>query len=615
MAIYPAGLHPLTFPDNRWVDPVTGFVIPKEIHENVEARIKMRAKCESSASYRRLVLHACRDSILFWVNLFVDTFKPLEVGETARMSSADVRDIPMITWPCQDPVLLTLKGGMSEGGDFVLDKSRNMGASYLCILPMLHDFLFSQKRLFKVISRTEPLVDNPGNPDSLFWKMDYIINRLPMWMRPKRHRGEMHLENLSSGSVIDGESTNRHVGRGGRRDAILIDEAAAIPHLNLLLNSTHMGVGCRIFNSTPIGPGVYSDLVFGGQAKVLVLPWWDHPEYGKGRGFVKDKHGNRVITSPFYEHEKAHKSPREIAQNLDRDHMAAGALFFDSGIISLQMSQAIEPEHVGTLQLLADDAVVDAAIRRENAMVCFQDDPKRGRWKLWLSLDQNGRPPQNRSYTIGADVAHGLGSGNKSSNSVLCVVDDNTGEQVAEYADPTIEPHALARLLMVAGLWFGGVRGCAYIAWERNGPGLTVEKHVRRCQYPRVYRQSTVRGQAESQTDAMGWHSNPESKQSLYREASDAMASDKLLVRSRECLTELGTIVFLTENRIGPGWMAQESDEAKATHADRVTAICVANHARRFSGQSRIVAPKPPKGSVARQIMEEQEMESSRQKW
>ena len=73
--------------------------------------------------------------------------------------------------------------------------------------------------------------------------------------------------------------------------------------------------------------------------------------------------------------------------------------------------------------------------------------------------------------------------------------------------------------------------------------------------------------------------------------------------------------LILTENRIGPGWMAQESDEAKATHADRVTAICVANHARRFSGQSRIVAPKPPKGSVARQIMEEQEMESSRQKW
>ena len=81
------------------------------------------------------------------------------------------------------------------------------------------------------------------------------------------------------------------------------------------------------------------------------------------------------------------------------------------------------------------------------------------------------------------------------------------------------------------------------------------------------------------------------------------------MIHSGDTLTEFGTIVFLTENRIGPGWMAQESEEARATHADRVTAACVANHARRFSGVVRATKPKAPPGSIQQQL-EEEEAES-----
>jgi len=614
VAIYPAGYHPLRYEDDRWTDPITGCCIPKLLDENIDRRLDLRRRCAASASLRRRTLVACRDSLLFWVNMFVDTFKPLEVGENGILRSAANRDIPMITWPVQDPALLTIQQALNEGGDLAIDKSRNMGASYICIIPMLHDFVFRPQRLYKLLSRKEELVDNPGDPDSLFWKIDYMLGRLPEWMRPKIHTRDMQRENLDSGSVLTGESTNSNAGRGGRRDAILIDEAGAIPTLNEILGATHMGVATRLFNSTPVGPGAYSDMIFSGTCKVVVLPWWDHPEFGKDRYRTKDKHGNLIMSSPWRDHEVATKSAREVAQNIDRDHMAAGATFFDTSLIQQHLSTtAIAPHHVGNLRLVCDSDTAFARLRRGQIPVAWDDNPKAGDWKLWLPLT-NGRPPQNRSYTIGGDVAHGLGSGHKASNSVLIVMDDDTGEQVAEYASPNIEPHALATLMLSAGYWFGGKRGCAFVAWERNGPGLTVEKHVRRAEYPRIYRQATVRGRAESQTDALGWYSTPEAKRLLFQEAADAMAAGHLLVRSKACLTEMGTIVFLTDNAIGPGWMIQESPEARATHADRVTAICVANHAKRFSGLSRVVKPRPPAGSVARQL-EDEAAEQEQEEW
>ncbi len=596
-----ARLNDLSYAGNKWTDPRTGFVVPKRLIENIELRRKLRQRCDGSAAARREMLRACSDSMLLWINLFVDTFKPLELGPDYVMRPSKVRDLPFITWPGQDPALLAIEALTINGGDASIDKSRNMGASWMCELPLMHQWLFRTGKSFKLMSRKEELVDNPADPDSLFWKLDYVLEHLPEWMVPKKDRSSMRLVNVDGRNVINGESTNKHAARGGRRDVILIDEAAAIDQLDSILRSTHMGVACRLFNSTPVGPGAYTNMVFGGKVKVIFLPWWDHPEFGAGRYWTTDDKGNRIISSPWRDHEVATKSSKEVATNIDMDHLSAGSTFFDLTSIQHQRAvYAVDPLMVGSLTFTKRvTELTDVALQMGDPAVKFSQGA--GKWKLWVPL-QAGRPAQDRRYCFGIDIAHGLGDSANASNSVIFVGDVDTGEQVAEYADPGVEPGALARIACAAGLWFGGAEGCAYMAWESNGPGLTFAKNVRRLGYPWVYSMVKSDKRVPVVTDRAGWFSTPDTKLELYQEGRADLATSRLIVRSLLALNELAQIIFLPSGHIGPAVMAEESSEARATHGDRVTAAMVFNHARKFAGRTRPKRFKPVPGTVAEDL-------------
>ena len=77
---------------------------------------------------------------------------------------------------------------------------------------------------FLLVSRVQDYVDKPGNPKALFWKIDFLLNNFPPWLKPRgyreaNHRRLLHIENPENGSVIDGESTTGNVSRGDRRTA------------------------------------------------------------------------------------------------------------------------------------------------------------------------------------------------------------------------------------------------------------------------------------------------------------------------------------------------------------------------------------------------------------
>src|SRR5690606_32682065 len=147
----------------------------------------------------------------------------------------------------------------------------------------------------------------------------------------QKHRTRMHLVNPLNGSRIDGESSNKAAGSGDRRHAILLDEFAKMENAEKIKAATRDVSPCRLANSTPWGAGTaYSRWRLSGQVKVFTLPWWESPEKGRGRYAQQDPAtGKWRIRSPWYDRELEARSPKEVAQELDMDHVGSGDMFFE----------------------------------------------------------------------------------------------------------------------------------------------------------------------------------------------------------------------------------------------------------------------------------------------
>src|SRR5690606_17246932 len=108
---------------------------------------------------------------------------------------------------------------------------RGLGASWIFCAGALWGYLFREWRGI-LVSRKEALVDAPRDMNSLFGKLDFMMDFLPRWMKPEGfvrdvHRLKLRLTHPKKRNVsIDGESTSSKTARGARATYIIYDEAA-----------------------------------------------------------------------------------------------------------------------------------------------------------------------------------------------------------------------------------------------------------------------------------------------------------------------------------------------------------------------------------------------------
>lgn len=565
---------------------VTRIEIPKDREQNLEYRHALIAACDADDQLRATVMGFCQqltvESLLFWVNTFAWTYVQIQhTGTRIKAVTGAQADQPFVTWVCQDDALSTLHRCIVAEGDAAIKKARDMGLTWLILALFNKLWQFHDNMNFMVLSRKEDLVDKPGDPDCLFWKLRYMLSRQPPWLVPAFTSANMTLVNKDRTSTIIGSATTEEVGHGGRKTAALLDEMGRMRKAQGIWEGLASTTGCRIGNSTPHGPNFFHKIVTSPSVRQIVVPWWDHPDKGVGRYVWTDpKSGKKKIRSPWYDAQVERAvSRREIAENLDMDFMGSGYVFFDTDQIDRQRARAQEtlPIYQGEINLEAAGNL-DLALQEMQPVGAWQDDD-RGHWRLWCELepDERGvyRPNQNYTYVFGIDIAHGLGA----SNSVISVGCVETGEIVAEYASAEIEPADLARLAVAAGVWFGGARGMAFIEHEANGPGGTFSKYlVRKFRYPWYYRQRETGKSTEKRTPRVGWTSTPNTKPLLLGLFRAAMAKDEVIVYSEELLGEAEQYVFFeTGAGVGPSSLEQESEAARATHGDRVIggALCL----------------------------------------
>lgn len=562
---------------------------------------------------------ACAKSPLVWINLFGMTYRQHEVLPDGSQRPVAEADVPMVTWPAQDLAIERMVHAIRNGKDLLIDKSRDQGATWLCLFVFAWFFVFEANFEAKVISRKEEEVDSSErriDMNTLMWKVRYILDFLPAWMRPEVNSSTLYLHNEANGSTIKGESTNGDVARGTRLKAILLDECSAYDNLDAIERATHRAASTRIYNSTPKGPGKYSDLRFGGRVEVVVLGFWDHPEQGANR-YLKIEDGKMKWSSPWRDEQLKLYDKRTIAQNIDIDHETAGSMYFDNQVLAFQgATYAVQPPLFrGRLVCKYSGDDRDEAIRRrDRAAFRFVPDPQ-GPLRLWLAL-HNVRgvlvPKYSAARALGADISMGTGA----SNSSICGLDTETGEQILEWTSATADPAEFTRQAAMLGIWIIGrpsaadeslmdeigapVYREAILGWENNGGGGQIfTRQIQALHYENLYR-DVIRGKTTRQkTESLGWNNNRASNLDQLGWLRTALGSSACIVRSPETVTELGKYVWFKSGNVGPAALENEKADAHATHGDRARALAVAWDTLLQAGRHQPIDKPAPEGSVA----------------
>lgn len=631
------GAKPLGYKNDMWYPDLPAHMgrpvslwIPKLLDDNLKYRKELWLKCENDVAWRDRVYGICRHSVLYWLNSFVWTYRPkmtcadgLERGAGSKWRDHEgveqivpPADTPIITWPAQDDFIDEMTALIDGTGGILLgDKSREQGATILIMAAILHGFIFRNRFSALVISRKEEMVDN-GTEDSLFGKLDYMIRSLPPWMLNARHLRRTHkpitLVNRKTGARVLGESSNENVGQSLRTTLTFVDEAARYPDGEALMRSIRSVSHAKILASTPAGPGSqfsklrrHAETTEGRKAvKVVVLGYWNHPEKGLNRvwtidrdGAVTGKSGSGYWETPAFQAERGQSvGPRDWRENWLIDHETSGLLVLD-------------PNGLSRLRANVRSPVRGRLVKKGKV---FSQDP-RGRLLLWCGLNMEGKPSVETNYVIGCDFAQGV----EASNTILAVLDRTTGEQVAEYADPTIAPHEAAEVAVELGEWFGGQLGSAFIIWERNGPGMGFGHRIMQLHYPFLYYQRLETSKTAKRTRQWGWQSAGASREILFSNLDKALAAGEFISYNEQGIDDMASWIFDENGRIVCGSLRDESTGAQARHGDRAIAygLCVmgrreaplfvpekvtlpSNSQGKLLGMDKVFGPRPQKRSA-----------------
>lgn len=296
---------------DRWVNP--------NIKDLLVQRYLLLDRCNNDLDFRHITLEMCRRDPNFWINNFVFTSDPRNASRGAPVT------VPFVLFPKQQEYLKWRRDCLANRKWGLFGKSRDSGASWILASDHIHHWLFDSEYKGAIGSRKEQLVDRIGDPDSLFYKLRFIIDHLPHWMVPKRKFDSyMKLINEDNGSAITGEAGDS-IGRGGRNLLYDVDEAAFITRQPLVIAALSQNTDCCIRTSTPNGNGdIFSRDYHSGNFEVFSFHWksdprknyWVHPETGESGAGEGCPDG---AIYPWYEEQKKKLDPITIAQEIDLD--------------------------------------------------------------------------------------------------------------------------------------------------------------------------------------------------------------------------------------------------------------------------------------------------------
>lgn len=604
--------------------------VPKGYEDNLKWRRECLRMVQENPGWAGEFMRICEDDLLFYVNTFCWTYDP-------RPMKKDIpRKLPFITYPYQDEAMLQIVECIESGRDFAMPKSRDMGASWMGLTVFEWLWHFRESMSFLMMSRKEELVDKRGDPKSLFWKIDFIHEHQPKWMLPSGRwlgwndpeRKLMHIGNVDTGSVIDGETTTENAGVGDRRTAMFIDEFGAFETDAgyAVLRGTRDITPCRGFNSTPRGQNAFYEVVTKTSALVIRMHWSKHPEKAKGLYTAKDGKLERLdnwsgrvdaysvgegekerktvrfpeeykfildgkLRSPWYDLQRSRcVSDKEIAQELDIDFLGSEYPFFDPPTIdALKVKYCMPPMGSYRVEIDAERCEVKRII-----------EDQKGDLKLWFNLDRNDHVPGDMQFVLGADVSAGTGA----SNSVCSFVNKATGEKCGLWKSPYVLPNDFARMAVALAKFFNR----CLMVWDASGAtGVVFTRKVVQIGYGYIYFRRNEKKIGRDISDEPGVYLNPKDKQALMEDYRDALGTHRFINRSASGMEECLQFIRFPDGTIEHSSAARSQDPsgARTAHGDEVVADALACLGMTDNGAAKIPEEfELPVGSLAYRMRE-----------
>lgn len=235
----------------------------------LEERELVHKECDADFTERAVQIRLCADDPAYFMVMFGVLYEPRPTVDIVLAGDGAENSVdrppgwyPWVPFAFQVDMVRWFQKIVSKTydplgrGDGVIEKSREMGASWVFCLLAAHGWLFLDDQTIMLMSKSAELVDNRGDPGSLFYKIRALVGiydkvprasfapgtiwdglraRLPEWMTPpivaREHDHVMKLMHPTKNNTVIGETTTSTSGTGGRATWLGIDEAAKNPKL------------------------------------------------------------------------------------------------------------------------------------------------------------------------------------------------------------------------------------------------------------------------------------------------------------------------------------------------------------------------------------------------
>ena len=190
--------------------------------------------------------------------------------------------LPFILFPRQVEYINWLKKNMEDQQNCLVEKSRDMGLTWLCIAFAVWLWLFHPGRAIGFGSSKVDKMDRLGDPDTIFEKIRWFIKYLPREFLPLDFNLEDHcpylkILNPQNGSTITGEGGDQ-MGRGGRKSIYFKDESAFYERPVKVEAALSMNTNVQVDVSTYNGTGnPFYQKRMSGKIPVFTFHWKDDP--------------------------------------------------------------------------------------------------------------------------------------------------------------------------------------------------------------------------------------------------------------------------------------------------------------------------------------------------
>lgn len=261
-------------------------------HE-IERLISSDSRVKSAKAF-----YAKPENCTKFINHWLDTHDPRNAGLVGVKASLRPVTMPLILFQRQEDLVSFVLACMAAEAAGLVEKSRDMGATWVCIGISVWMWLFHAGASVGWGSATATKLDRSGDSSSIFEKIEMCIKGLPTWLMPKGLKPDKHLLdkrifNPENGASIVGE-IGPQIGRGGRTRVYFVDEAAHLEQPEEVEKALSETTRVRIDVSSVSGLGtVFHRTRKGGvdwevgreivrdKTNVFVMDWMHHPAKNK----------------------------------------------------------------------------------------------------------------------------------------------------------------------------------------------------------------------------------------------------------------------------------------------------------------------------------------------